>query len=290
MGDVAMSGKKQDPWGRAPGWLRALRMLARMTYVSRHLPARLVWEIGALTAHGAAWAVIARAEQEALQRTGHADALRLTPYLHEAAAVVDLGIGVGRVVQFVAPQVRELWGVDISWAMLWQARRRLRGYSNVRLVRCDLTCPRLPPQRFDLAYSFLVFQHLEKEDALLAMEQAWKALRPGGALFLQLPDLASPVVRQWLADSAHDRRWRSAARVRPWTCEKARIFLEMAGFDIEQIESDAPSGPNLYVLARRRPRSPSPTAPDGGGLPGAAHEGGGKGDSGTARGPGRTAT
>lgn len=48
-----------------------------------------------------------------------------------------------------------------------------------------------------------------------------------------------------------EQRRRLPMRVRPWTCLEAEILLKMAGFGIESLMTDSPSGQNLYAVARK---------------------------------------
>src|SRR5688572_30158300 len=57
--------------------------------------------------------------------------------LAPAARVLDVGCGIGRMDEHVAPHVGALTGVDVSGAMVAQARERLRALPNVTFVEGD---------------------------------------------------------------------------------------------------------------------------------------------------------
>src|SRR5262245_44975571 len=57
--------------------------------------------------------------------------------LHAGQDVIDLGCGIGRMDEFVAPRVRSLVGVDVSGEMLQQARARLQHLPNIAFVEGD---------------------------------------------------------------------------------------------------------------------------------------------------------
>ena len=59
-------------------------------------------------------------------------------------------------------------------------------------LRSDLRClKRIPDETFHLSYSFLCLQHLEKEDAYLAIREAARVTKRGWFCYFQVPNLAS---------------------------------------------------------------------------------------------------
>jgi SAM-dependent methyltransferase len=75
---------------------------------------------------------------------------------------LDFGCGVGRVVLPLAEAVPSVVGIDVSPAMLDEARRNCaaRGVLNVDLLPSDDQLSQLHGQ-FDLLHSFIVFQHID---------------------------------------------------------------------------------------------------------------------------------
>ncbi|MEO6597734.1 MAG: class I SAM-dependent methyltransferase, partial [Planctomycetota bacterium] len=76
--------------------------------------------------------------------------------------VLDFGCGVGRVLLGLAEKVPEAVGVDVSPAMLDEARRNCeeRGVGNVTLALSDDELSAVEGS-FDLIHSVLVFQHID---------------------------------------------------------------------------------------------------------------------------------
>ena len=55
-------------------------------------------------------------------------------------------------------------------------------------------------ESFDKAYSVAVFCHLNKEDVFLYLRDLYRVLRPGGAAYFEMWNLANPVTwKFWLA-------------------------------------------------------------------------------------------
>lgn len=199
-------------------------------------------------------AILTGAKEEFFEFAGRKDAEIVTRYLPEGAAVLDIGCGIGRVERYLAPRVRELWAVDVSGEMIRRAAERLSGFANVNLreVGNREHLAAFPDGRFDLVFSFLVLQHLEKEDAFLYVRDAFRVLRPGGVFLTQFPDLLSPAYsRAFLEGVAVTDR--SPGRVRASTEPEVRHTLGLAGFEIVDLwhgghhESDA----EIYVAARK---------------------------------------
>lgn len=116
--------------------------------------------------------------------------------MREAAAlrgderVVDLGCGTGHTALAIAPHVREVVGVDLTAAMLAEARRLAgeRGVCNLRLERADVEALPFPDACFDLATCRYAAHHFP--DPHRALAEAARVLRPGGRLLLH--DVVAP--------------------------------------------------------------------------------------------------
>lgn len=97
--------------------------------------------------------------------------------------ILDLGSASGRVERFligrgIPPQ--SFTGVEISPEQVAIARRKIPGAS---FVVGDITKVRLPPDKFDLAISNMVFEFLSPKQLLKALRNTLKWLKPGGTLF-----------------------------------------------------------------------------------------------------------
>lgn len=103
--------------------------------------------------------------------------------LSGSEAVLEIGIGTGRLAAKTAPLCGELWGIDISRKTIKRAEENLKPHKNVRLVCGDVMT--FPFDRsFDVVYSSLTFMHFKDKQA--AVTKAAFLLKTGGRFVLSL--------------------------------------------------------------------------------------------------------
>ncbi|MEX0880190.1 MAG: methyltransferase domain-containing protein [Thermoanaerobaculia bacterium] len=231
------------------------RLLRRGVEVAR--PAsdyKSAWNSAAVAdAHDA---ILTGASPEDFERTGQSDAALLGRYLRGGEVVLNIGCGVGRVDKYLAPRVRELHAIDVSGEMIRRARARLGGFRNVHLreVGNQEFLSAFDPGQFDLVFSFLVLQHLEREDAFLYLRDAARVLEPGGWLVTQFPNFLFPAYTRAFLEGA-EASPRSPGRVRAYTEPEVRHLLATAGFAIANLwfggHQNQPA--EIYVAAKTSP-------------------------------------
>jgi len=207
------------------------------------------WDDKASTTQGALLAVDGSANEHVLQLTGAYSARQVSTALalEKSDRVLELGCGVGRIGHLLAPQVAHWEGADISANMLGVARERLRTHANVgftELVRTSLKP--LPDASFDKAYSVAVFIHMDKEDFYLYLEELARVVKPGGLVYFDTWNLASPV--GWRRFKLEAVQYRSAdfsqrkdvARNQFSTPDEVNAFLTHAGFEPLLMLADSP--------------------------------------------------
>ncbi len=99
---------------------------------------------------------------------------------HHHHDYLDFGSGVGSAGVLFASAGFSVCLADISSALLEFSRRRLEA-RGLRARHLDLKHERLPVEAFDMVTAMDVFEHLV--DPVAAVDELWRALRPGGFLF-----------------------------------------------------------------------------------------------------------
>jgi 2-polyprenyl-3-methyl-5-hydroxy-6-metoxy-1,4-benzoquinol methylase len=124
------------------------------------------------------------------------------------ARAIDYGCGVGRLVIPLARRCGHVLGIDISPAMLAEARRHCaeRGVANVDFRLSEEFMAEAAPAPVDFVHSFIVLQHVAPRMGERVLDRLVAALGPGGigALHLTYARDASPLrkavhrLRRWV--------------------------------------------------------------------------------------------
>ena len=116
----------------------------------------------------------------------------------DAARVLDLGTGDGRLLSLVLGDGMRGVGLDVSPPMLRAAAERFGDDPRVELLQHDLVEPLPALGRFDVIVSSFAIHHLEDDRKRALYGEILDALEPGG-LFANLEHVASPSERLNLA-------------------------------------------------------------------------------------------
>jgi ubiquinone/menaquinone biosynthesis C-methylase UbiE len=127
--------------------------------------------------------------------------------------LLDIGTGTGRVLELLAPRVRQALGVDASKAMLALARSRLSGpgFAHCAVRLADMYRLPLLDSSFDIVVQQMVLHHAE--DPAGAVLEATRVLVPGGRLLVidlaehDRTDLTGKLAHRWsgFSDDAMNR-------------------------------------------------------------------------------------
>jgi ArsR family transcriptional regulator len=121
----------------------------------------------------------------------------------DAGRLLDIGTGTGRVLELLAPRIRQGLGIDASKAMLALARSRLAhpGLAHCSVRLADMYRLPLADASFDTAVLQMVLHYAE--DPAGVVTEAARVLRSGGWLIIM--DLAEHHRDDLVAKRAH--RW-----------------------------------------------------------------------------------
>jgi SAM-dependent methyltransferase len=115
-----------------------------------------------------------------------ANLLRKKQVLGPRVQVIDIGCGIGRIENSIFSEVRSVLGVDVSSEMIALAKQKVRA-ANVDFRTLDgKSLNDVESGSYDLAISFMVFQHLPRLVTAAYMAETARVLKPGGRFLFQL--------------------------------------------------------------------------------------------------------
>ena len=107
------------------------------------------------------------------------DLLQLT----KEKSVLEIGVGTGRLAVRVAPECREIFGIDLSPKTAERTKENLKKQTNVTLVCGDFMSYEFG-RKFDVIYSSLTFMHIRDKQA--AINKVRSLLNIGGRFVLSI--------------------------------------------------------------------------------------------------------
>jgi predicted TPR repeat methyltransferase len=168
--------------------------------------------------------------------------------------LLDLGAAGGHLGRAVRDRCVYLAGVEPDPSLPASCRE---GYDDWRAK--DALAAGDWPSPFDAVVCADVLEHLARPEDLLAQIRAW--LRPGGTLFVSLPNVANLTVRAGLLLGRFpyaDRGILDRTHLRFYTRSSSRSLIESAGFRVRSIAATAMPY-ELALPALGRPPLDAPT-------------------------------
>jgi ubiquinone/menaquinone biosynthesis C-methylase UbiE len=102
-------------------------------------------------------------------------------YLGQRPRVLDLGCGGGNDAKFLVSEGCDVLGVDLSEAMIAEAKRRVGGAA---FEVADFRSHEFPPESFDGVWCSTVFHHIPMADQKRFLEKVALVLKPGGVTYV----------------------------------------------------------------------------------------------------------
>lgn len=189
--------------------------------------------------------------------------------------VLEIGCGIGRLFAGLAERFGEVWGLDISLAMIEQGRAHCP-VEATWLVGDGVSLHGIDSAAVDHVLSFEVFGHIPRLDMIHSyLNESWRVLRPGGTFQFQLRQRSDSTRQSVVRAMPRPLRVAAGALSRrvgivpvpgdidTWLGllvppEDAVSFVEQLGFvDVAVLPSDAPGStsrrPRGYWLVGRKP-------------------------------------
>jgi SAM-dependent methyltransferase len=134
--------------------------------------------------------------------------------LYEPEAVVDLGCGTGRLLEFATT------GVDSAAAMLAEAAKK---HPRRRLIRADITSTAFAPRSYDAAICFHVLMHLDEPTIESVLREVTRVVKPSGRFVFDIPSRARQDLGRRRPSGWHGDTSASLADVRRWAGDEWRL-------------------------------------------------------------------
>jgi ubiquinone/menaquinone biosynthesis C-methylase UbiE len=162
---------------------------------------------------------------------------------------LDVACGPGLLVCAFARVVRHAVGIDLTPAMLEQARKiqMEQGHKNVSWRQGDVTSLPYPESHFSIVSSRFVFHHLERP--LVVLKEMARVCRPGGRVVVA--DMAPDPAKAAALNA--EERLRDPSHVRAMPLEELRGLFSKAGLAVPQVTGYRMEGELEDLLSRSFP-------------------------------------
>lgn len=175
------------------------------------------------------------------------EAAYIDDQLKDADRVLDVGVGIGSIEERLD---RMIVGLDVSMAMLQEARRR----TDNLYVRGDATDMPFPRDTFDAAFAVTTLEFLDNYRA--AVDEIRRVLRPEGRFVALILNPESAYVQRHMEkeESYFHRRQHDPQEIADYTGQQFAIetgyFLGIEGDGV--FESSDPASAALYSVTGRK--------------------------------------
>jgi SAM-dependent methyltransferase len=180
--------------------------------------------------------------------------------LKQTDSVLDIGCGVGRLAQFVAPHVSNITCIDVSEGMVEASKNLLKNFNNVYVEKVDGSgVLKFEDKKFDMIFSHGTLGFVSDEALTKYVQESFRTLKEGGILAFQIPNYNAPFALLWGCDAniAKERLRLLFRGELPHPTEKSRLgvpknkkeinsLMTRSGF--EDIYIERPSLKRIYYL------------------------------------------
>jgi SAM-dependent methyltransferase len=141
--------------------------------------------------------------------------------------ILDVGCGHGRDLGFLSSKGFRTVGIDLSEKLLRIAREGTRG----ELARMDMRMMGFPSEMFDGIWACASFLHIPKSEALRALSEFYRVLKPNSAMYLS--------VKRGDSENFAETEPGFVRFFSYYTPEEIKGFLVRSGFDIVAVDLES---------------------------------------------------
>lgn len=169
---------------------------------------------------------------------------RFAASVHDSGGIVsDLGCGPGQIARYLRGRGLQVCGMDLSEGMLARARQL---NPDIRFECGDMRCLPVKNNSWAGIAAFYSIVNLPPNDIVLALEEMFRALNPGGRLLLSFhvgEDNLHVEKDLWGLGVALETTLFRVSTIADYVCQ--------AGFQIEEIVEREPYSPDVEYQSRR---------------------------------------
>lgn len=189
-----------------------------------------------------------------LQKAWHALRLEAAEYSLrkiEYINVLDAGCGSGVMLNAVSSSAMNLTGVDFSESSVKFAKKYLAEFSPA-IMHAEIENTGVPNDSQDLVLCCEVLEHVEQCKAVEALNHFYKILRPGGYLYITVPNKKSmwPVLEKFLDMTKLVPQLNNTQHITEYSLGKMKPLIENVGFSICEKGTFNFMSPLFYALAK----------------------------------------
>ncbi len=193
-------------------------------------------------------------DEAVFQATGRRDAAMLLEgldgLLPTRESVLEIGCGIGRVLEPLATEFRHVYGVDVSGEMVRQGRKRLIHLPQAHFVEVDGTgCLPFAGATFDCCFSLITFHHIPYKSVVgRYIGEAHRILKIGGVFRFHLFGRPEGVWQTTRERFTKHSTWRGCK----FTFREILATTRQQGFEILEARYLDQSKPHvIWVTARK---------------------------------------
>lgn len=122
--------------------------------------------------------------------------------LKQTDSVLDIGCGVGRLAQFVAPHVSNITCIDVSEGMVEASKNLLKNFNNVHVEKVDGSGTlKFEDKKFDMIFSHGTLGFVSEESLTKYAKESFRTLKDDGIFIFQIPNYNVPFALLWGCDA-----------------------------------------------------------------------------------------